>query len=1599
MSRTLVPNVTSGGIAMPIGRNMYYMRGKKHKDGGIVIGNKTNGLEVEDGEVVKLDNDGTKVYSSMPLLNGNSPAQLVLNGFQPNKVFNDQERYKNKVGLKDDGTRKYEAGGEDEGYTWKDGLYDAASFLPVVGSAIDIYEAVKDPSLANIANAAFSVGIDVVGGKMLWKGAKALYKGSKMIKGAYRAAKFTGNTVAKNLIKNGKAVNEAVNIGKQVFNRTLLQRTAEGRVLRNIGRDKLIAGMSMGVPTELGGRIYVQGNPGLKGIYPFGNNPNVKKYAGGGNHPYGRVSENGINLIRSFEGYMPRVYRDSGGVETIGYGETNKNFINKYRATGISRQDADAQLRNRAQWFYDGVARRTKGWDKLNQQQRDALTSYAYNIGLGGYGAHKHLLSAIERGDYENAALNINAGFNDARNPGLKKRRIKERNLFIQGAVGIKSNINPTEPPVVSNPEFDKLVTPNNPFIDKFMKIKTLYDMTNNLPKFRAGGKFSKIRNLDLGDLDIRRTRYTTRVDNTNVNKEVVERNNKGIVRTKQGTINRNTTSRAHVEKHVNGASYNIQKNFINGVARLVGHVVVPIVSQEAYTNPLNYEDYGDRIVLKSMDPGEYTLDNRVSYVKKEVPYNGKNRGDSVYYKNGKAYTTQYVPADDVSSFVGKNIYGYNLPSFKTKQEVIDYVNSNRNKAMADGKLTYTGNDGSVIDKIGNKAFVANERNLGKSVNGYARVLSKDEQIYNETALMNLIAPIKGGGALVRTEGALAKGTAVSFSEKQIVEDIMKEVRNGRYSYLFSNANVGKNTAAEGKAFIQYVNGLIKSANNKYGVSLRLLPEEMVKSGTKPVTDLIKLGVNSGAKNVAENGAKPLIRLGTKAEVNSGATSMVKPIADVANPKLKPITDLIRPGNNIVSEANRAAIAKRTMDDITNNKRAMAEIEEYVKRYNSTKHDIRISEEDVVDEIVQNTVNNSPRKGRFRALLDNVKNNKKKYISGALGAIATGVGVYNMNRNPDRTPHGTNYVEQVTSTKPAQNAQPVNPNNNINADTTRVDSTNNQTPQITETPDNQTDSKVVINNPNVSVTKEQPAKPSTTNNTASTPTTRTNTIQGGNTNHNTPASQPTQSNNSAIPNSNVTNTTPQNTPALQNNQSNGNTSANVNAPTGTNTTSTVNTPYNSAPAQQANDTNVGTPHSTGKLQTPSGVGTTPTSTNADVVKFNRASGNSSLFGNTGPIRVSGGTFAVGQRKGHYDSNGNPVFDTQNVNIDGKDAEAFVSYTKGSGDNKTIIPSKKFTMNYDSYRLPTVNELRTVGDDTLSVSRIANGIAMQNYLKENLYNGKAKDVYGKTIDANYKPETPSSSGKISLWDRFKALDDGTKSDIIGIGANSLASVAGFINNASMLNSLQEPIAPTPAYAAKLKTTVNVAPQLNTVDSGVNRMISDTNDNTASSNVAASRNIAARLTGMANKNQIYGNKENTETELINKDKLNQQEVHNANALQYNQYLNNLAAFRNNVADKRSENINGLINGLNSGVQDFLTKREQRTNFRNTIKASLVANPDAALLMGNAFKGLFPESFMQTLYNRQAEAEEMKRKELQKRLTAMDAIKGAADKLNVQ
>lgn len=102
--RTNIPNVISGGIATPLGNNMYLMIGRTHEQGGIDIGNTKRGLEVENGEVLKANKKSVKVFSAKPILNGNSPAELVIKGINPEDVFNAQEKFKDKNNLKDDGT-------------------------------------------------------------------------------------------------------------------------------------------------------------------------------------------------------------------------------------------------------------------------------------------------------------------------------------------------------------------------------------------------------------------------------------------------------------------------------------------------------------------------------------------------------------------------------------------------------------------------------------------------------------------------------------------------------------------------------------------------------------------------------------------------------------------------------------------------------------------------------------------------------------------------------------------------------------------------------------------------------------------------------------------------------------------------------------------------------------------------------------------------------------------------------------------------------------------------------------------------------------------------------------------------------------------------------------------------------------------------------------------------------------------------------------------------------------------------------------------------------------------------------------------------------
>lgn len=1741
MSLTAIPNVTSGGMAIPLGRNMFFMRGKKHKDGGIVIGDKRKGIEVEDGEVVKLDQHNTKVFSSMPLLNGNSPASLVLNGANPQQVFRAQERFKDNVGLKDDGTNKYKDGGEDEGYGWGDAAKDAAGFLPIVGTLVDAYDFHKDPSWENAGWLAASALSDLVGARAAVKGARAAVKGVRMLgRGARAGAVALGSVprlavdavratrpkqsiriaarAARNL--NGPALAFETSFNNNLVRNTLARGLApqlanSGSLLRT-GMNLVGNGIwGMVNPFDAAAQLLQTGRDVQKANSQNNstNTNGTKKYAAGGR---GHISNRGVNLIGTFEGFMPRIYKDSGGVETIGYGETDRDFINKYRGRQISRAEATQQLRNRAQWFYDQVANKTVGWDKLNQDQRDVLTSYAYNIGVGGYQRHKRLLAAIAAGDYNLAAKNINAGMNDARNPGLRKRRLKEQFIFTNGYGGdlfnsynkihtngdTKGFVKPT--PVVPtatnlNEGFMTNVVPKpDPMLKDFEDLERLRYMGGALPQFKAGGKVKHENEMLLpgkyADIqynarykdkdvtyttfagDIRRS-YTVPAGKTL--REVLLADRKRM--DDEAKAKRDAEQRAYDKKSWWGKTGH---NIATG-AESVAKFLLP----ESDNTSINITKQGTIVGHQgnaAYDPmAEAVVGGKIAGP--VFKYAGKLAGKAL--KPVGRYVAKATPvigraAKSVGNAVSRRVS--NL--VKRIPKPLSEPNSLLNRAKNAAKNVVTRVSNAVENKLSSAKSAVNDfwhntankvsnfftgkdryvptRNAGAAGNGFARVKPRPKP-NPPVAARQATQRVAQQSAQSQARQAAAHNTSNYFipgSERVVTTSslmrnltpvVTRRQTPARFSQFLTRAEQVIQDRARARAEAEAA----AAARNAARRTARTTAANVAESSTtNATTNATRSSVANAATNTATNTAENTVaNTATNATTNATENAAANAVASSENNGfVRRSMDYLRNRRHTSKAAKQTT--KEFIDAANEAKKkgltqpakpTLDSVKESVGRYNAA-HGTNVNPKRVLARIEKpvgrayDYIANPTVKGWAKNVWGN---HKGKILTGGAALAYLGYNILANNSNPDTSSHDAVLVKPSTNNGPAVVNTP--PDNQQVAPT---DST--QTPNVTiqapeDTPQNNNVPNVVVENPNTqnnntgsnastnnsnSSETATPTNTNTGNNNSSTSATPANKQANTNTKpvNNTQHSSNTTSTNNATPTNNNTTTNNTNTTANTNTkpvitqkpnvnnqsvtpQQSVNTPSVNNVSPNTNTTST--STNNSKPNNNTNTTvypevNNGKPIYEVKSNKPqlntdnSGDKANPkfidrlfpnadNKQNANDTNSNthmpttQGTNKGIAVGLDGKVRlintssdspyvpINTTTTPIAQRKGKY-VNGNPVF-----NEDKSGNYTFYKDKKGN-----LIPSKKFKF-VDSEYVLNPNYYSQENRNELGAASIANDINMQEQMK----NAKYRDLDGKVIDANYKPTpVPLNPSKKSLWQKFKELDDGTKSDIVGIGSNVISGVSGYLNNLHMLNSLKAPAAPVFNQAAKLKTTVNINPQLDTIDRGVQSAVRDSNENTASSNVAASRNMAASLYGVASKNQLYGNKENAETELINKDKLNQQEVARANAEAYNNYTNNVINFRNTVADKRAENFNGLLNTLNSGVQDAITKREQRTNFRNSVKASLVSNPDSALLMANAFPKLLPTDFMNELQKRQREIEENRKKLLAAQVGTLNAQQDA-------
>lgn len=271
--------------------------------------------------------------------------------------------------------------------------------------------------------------------------------------------------------------------------------------------------------------------------------------------------------------------------------------------------------------------------------------------------------------------------------------------------------------------------------------------------------------------------------------------------------------------------------------------------------------------------------------------------------------------------------------------------------------------------------------------------------------------------------------------------------------------------------------------------------------------------------------------------------------------------------------------------------------------------------------------------------------------------------------------------------------------------------------------------------------------------------------------------------------------------------------------------------------------------------------------------------------------------------------------------------------KGISTNNTNIPSLSETKS--SGKTPRGGRSKS-SQSTQSISTKTPPTAVYN---RNLPKVEASIPTTLPVSTNTPAKgTTSFDGKGQ--GKFKNI---TAADWIGLGSNMAGSLASYFASRRAINKMRGPGQPILISASKLKTKYNINPQLDRIIEDKFEAYRDIDFNTASSRVSLARKQRVRNAAGQAANELYGNKENIETNLINQDRRNQQSVRQFNAQQYNQYIDRKAAFDNGIREAKVTNINNLFSGINAGIQDMISRYENRKALNNTIGAMRASAPN--------------------------------------------------------
>lgn len=192
-------------------------------------------------------------------------------------------------------------------------------------------------------------------------------------------------------------------------------------------------------------------------------------------------------------------------------------------------------------------------------------------------------------------------------------------------------------------------------------------------------------------------------------------------------------------------------------------------------------------------------------------------------------------------------------------------------------------------------------------------------------------------------------------------------------------------------------------------------------------------------------------------------------------------------------------------------------------------------------------------------------------------------------------------------------------------------------------------------------------------------------------------------------------------------------------------------------------------------------------------------------------------------------------------------------------------------------------------------------------------------------------------------RLALFDNLDTSDIIGLGSNLAGTIASGINTRKALNNIEAPVEPRYETPAAMKTHFNISPQVGEITENTRRAMEDIDANTSSSRVALQRKQRARNAAQYSKNNLYGQKENIETQLINQDRLNRQQVSGRNTAAHNDWRARTTQFNNAIREQKAGSLNNMFTGINAGIQDMLSRIENRRNYNNTLGVYDATHPN--------------------------------------------------------